>query len=50
MMNLSISKSFVLYGLGFACVRRKMKNLRVENIVCIVCKKFEDGTVGTIRS
>ena len=49
MMNLSISKSFVLYSLGFACVRRKTKNLSVENIVCIVCKKFKDGIVGTVR-
>ena len=50
MMNLSISKSFVLYSFGFACVRRKMMNLSMENIVCIVCKKFMDGTVGTVQS
>ena len=50
MMNLSILKSFVPYSFGFACVKRILMNLSVENIVCTVCKKFKDGIVGTILS
>ena len=50
MMNLSISKCFVQYRFGCACVKREMKKLSVENFVCIVSMKFEDETVGIVWS
>ena len=49
MMNLSISKSYVLYSFGFPFARREIMNLSVENIVCTICKKFMDGTVDTVQ-
>ena len=49
-MNLSIFKSFAQYRFGFACVKREMKKLSVDNFLCTVCIRSKNGTVGTIVS